>query len=251
MKIVTWNCNLNFAKKYEHIESMDVDVCIVQECERLNEDYFPNSRFFWTGRIENKGLGYSLNKGVTESSNEIVFRMDTDDIMKAERITTQITYLKENPSCALCGSQVEMFPDNDINKIMSVTRHVNITWAEYKKNKRMQNNHWTLRTIVWVGKKFSLVTIKLYNEKGKIIGSGSKRVNGTINWKPRWKLTRIKEQGPFGAASKEIFEQWPPLMEEVPPLITDYTVGQALFGAYEIDLQGCTTNYCLEKQGLK
>ena len=57
MKIVTWNCNLNFAKKYEHIESMDVDVCIVQECERLNEDYFPNSRFFWTGRIENKGLG--------------------------------------------------------------------------------------------------------------------------------------------------------------------------------------------------
>ena len=57
MKIVTWNCNLNFAKKYQHIESMDADICIIQECERLNEDYFPNSKFFWTGRIENKGLG--------------------------------------------------------------------------------------------------------------------------------------------------------------------------------------------------
>ena len=115
----------------------------------------------------------------------------------------------------------------------------------------IQNRHWTLRTVVWVGKKFSLVTIKLYNEQGLVIGNGSKRVNGTINWKPRWKLTRIKEQGPFGAGSKEIFEQWPPLMEEVPPLISDKTVGQAMIGAYEIKLEGCTTNYCLEKQGLK
>ena len=63
MKIVTWNCNLNFAKKYEHIESMDVDICIIQECERLNEDYFPNSKFFWTGRIENKGLGILIKNG--------------------------------------------------------------------------------------------------------------------------------------------------------------------------------------------
>jgi hypothetical protein len=115
----------------------------------------------------------------------------------------------------------------------------------------IQNKHWTLRTIVWVGKQFSLVTIKLYNEKGLVIGNGSKRVTGTINWKPRWKLTRIKEQGPFGAGSKEIFEQWPPLMEEVPPLITDYTVGQAMISVYDIKLLGCTTNYCLEKQGLR
>ena len=45
MKIVTWNCNLNFAKKYQHIESMDADICIIQECEKLKEDYFPNKRF--------------------------------------------------------------------------------------------------------------------------------------------------------------------------------------------------------------
>ena len=63
MKIITWNCNLNFAKKYEHIESMDADVCIIQECEKLKEDYFPNSKFFWTGRIENKGLGVLVKNG--------------------------------------------------------------------------------------------------------------------------------------------------------------------------------------------
>ena len=63
MKIVTWNCNLNFARKYEHIESMDADVCIIQECEKLKEDHFPNSKFFWTGRIENKGLGILVKNG--------------------------------------------------------------------------------------------------------------------------------------------------------------------------------------------
>ena len=63
MKIITWNCNLNFAKKYQHIESMDADICIIQECEKLKEDYFPNSKFFWTGRIKNKGLGVLVKNG--------------------------------------------------------------------------------------------------------------------------------------------------------------------------------------------
>ena len=57
MKIVSWNCNLNFAKKYQYIENHDADVIIIQECENLKEDYFPDRKFFWTGRIENKGLG--------------------------------------------------------------------------------------------------------------------------------------------------------------------------------------------------
>lgn len=57
MKIMTWNCNLNLAKKYEHIESFDADILIIQECEKLKENYFSGRKFFWTGRIENKGLG--------------------------------------------------------------------------------------------------------------------------------------------------------------------------------------------------
>jgi exonuclease III len=57
MKIMTWNCNLNLAKKYEYIESIDADIVIIQECEKLEENYFSGRKFFWTGRIENKGLG--------------------------------------------------------------------------------------------------------------------------------------------------------------------------------------------------
>ena len=51
MRIVTWNCNLSFAKKFEHLEYIDADILIIQECENLQENYFPNSKYFWTGRI--------------------------------------------------------------------------------------------------------------------------------------------------------------------------------------------------------
>jgi len=42
---------------------MNADIYIIQECEKLKKDYFPNSKFFWTGRIENKGLGVLAKNG--------------------------------------------------------------------------------------------------------------------------------------------------------------------------------------------
>ena len=70
MKILSWNCNLKFAKKYEKLESIDADILIIQECENLKKNYFPNAKFFWTGRIENKGLGI-LIKNQSASIDEI------------------------------------------------------------------------------------------------------------------------------------------------------------------------------------
>lgn len=57
MKVISWNCNLNFEKKYKQLEEHDADIIVIQECEKLDENYFPHRKFFWTGRIENKGLG--------------------------------------------------------------------------------------------------------------------------------------------------------------------------------------------------
>ena len=73
MKIITWNCNLKFKQKFELISSYDPDICFVQECEKLNSDFFPGYKYFWTGRNENKGLGI-LTKGdnfiIDESHNK-------------------------------------------------------------------------------------------------------------------------------------------------------------------------------------
>jgi hypothetical protein len=106
------------------------------------------------------------------------------------------------------------------------------------------NKHWTLRTIVSVGEKYSIFTTYLYDETGKVIGHSSQTAWGTIRWHPRWKLTTIKEQGPFGAGSKEIFERWPDRMEEVPPLITPLTVSQARFGYYWVKKSACKNKSC-------
>lgn len=57
MKVITWNCNLKFKEKFELIDGYDPDICFIQECEKLNSDYFPNYKYFWTGRNEKKGLG--------------------------------------------------------------------------------------------------------------------------------------------------------------------------------------------------
>lgn len=110
----------------------------------------------------------------------------------------------------------------------------------------VQNNHWTLRTIVSVGEKFSVFQTILYDEKGKIIGSSNQTAWGTIRWKPQWKLTKVKESGGFGGDKEtEIFEMWPPKMEEIPPLITPRIVGQSVFGFYfGVDKSACRLSFC-------
>ena len=37
MKLLTWNCNLNLAQKFQILEPYNCDIFIIQECERLNK----------------------------------------------------------------------------------------------------------------------------------------------------------------------------------------------------------------------
>ena len=97
----------------------------------------------------------------------------------------------------------------------------------------VENNHWTLMTYVYVGAKYATVTVKLYDEKGREISKGTKTAHGKIRWIPQWKLTRIKQSGGMmGDKETEIFEMYPPKMEELPPLITPFHVHQAMLANY-------------------
>lgn len=62
MKIVTWNCNGAFRKKFERISELKADIYIIQECENPEEsknlEYKEWSKnFLWIGDTKNKGLG--------------------------------------------------------------------------------------------------------------------------------------------------------------------------------------------------
>ena len=75
MKIVTWNCNLQFSKKSKLVDSFDADVLVIQECEYLPVDYKPGYQLFWQGRNQKKGLAVLVrgNESVMVENDEIAF----------------------------------------------------------------------------------------------------------------------------------------------------------------------------------
>ena len=62
MKIVTWNCNGAFRKKFQTLAELKADIYIIQECEdplqSKDKPYQEWSKnHIWIGDTKNKGLG--------------------------------------------------------------------------------------------------------------------------------------------------------------------------------------------------
>ena len=69
MKIITWNCNGAFRKKYHTLDKYHADILIIQECENPNlstKVYSEWSKdYFWIGKNKNKGLGVFAKNSMT------------------------------------------------------------------------------------------------------------------------------------------------------------------------------------------
>lgn len=61
---------------------------------------------------QNQGLGKALNFGMQKCSNELIARMDTDDIAEPNRFELQIKEFEQDKELTLCGGQIEEFADN-------------------------------------------------------------------------------------------------------------------------------------------
>lgn len=99
--------------------------------KKLLEQFIKTTRFTSLVYHENEtniGVSASLNKGVLLCNNEIIIRMDSDDIMKPERIITQLEFMKKNPDIHICGAQILQF---DNTGIIGNTSHKSYTWDEY------------------------------------------------------------------------------------------------------------------------
>jgi glycosyltransferase involved in cell wall biosynthesis len=67
---------------------------------------------------KNVGLGLALNLGLNACRNELVARMDTDDISKPDRCEKQLKKFAERPELAIVGAWVDEFaqsPDQVIS----------------------------------------------------------------------------------------------------------------------------------------
>lgn len=61
MRIVTWNCNGAFRRKFELVDALDADILVIQECEdpaQSSSEYRAwAGDYAWIGYGKNKGLG--------------------------------------------------------------------------------------------------------------------------------------------------------------------------------------------------
>lgn len=93
---------------------------------------------------KNAGLGNALNEGLRVCRNELIARMDSDDISKPNRCYKQINEFRRNPELGILGTQIEEFV-GDITNIVS-KRIVPTSQEEIKKFARRRSpfNHPTV-----------------------------------------------------------------------------------------------------------
>lgn len=93
---------------------------------------------------ENRGLGLALREGILYCSNELIARMDTDDIAKKNRFEKQLEEFSKDSKLDICGSHIIEF-EGTIENILS-KRKVPLTNDEIVKYQRRRSayNHMTV-----------------------------------------------------------------------------------------------------------
>ncbi len=95
-------------------------------------------------RPVNQGLGMALQAGVPECSNELIARMDTDDICREDRFEKQLAEFEKDPDLDIIGSCIDEFEDTPEDIVAS--RNVPLTDEEIKKYQKRRDgfNHMTV-----------------------------------------------------------------------------------------------------------
>jgi len=109
------NQNGNFAIELVWINDgtdKDGTLLLKQELQRFQKTK-KNAKVIYKKQSTNMGLSYCLHEGVLLCSNEIIFRMDSDDIMAPERLNIQYNFMHNTPDCVLCGSDMITFTSNN------------------------------------------------------------------------------------------------------------------------------------------
>ena len=167
-KIKYINECLNSIKKQMGDFSMEI-IWINDGSDKLNttllkqtlEIFKQTTRFIKVVYYENdvnKGIGYTLNKGIEMCSNDIIMKMDSDDIMMPNRIQKQLQFMEKNPDMKVIGGQVQMFGKE--NKLLSKTDHLSITWEEFKEKKP----HWFINHPTVCYRKSAVLEAGNYNK---------------------------------------------------------------------------------------
>lgn len=122
------------------------DGSLTSELENVLKDYKSkyNELFTIVESKENVGLGRALNLGLKYCKNELVARMDTDDISSKDRCEQQLKMFDKNKSLDLVGGDITEFIDDEKNiKGKRVVPKTDVEIKNYIK-RRCPFNHGTV-----------------------------------------------------------------------------------------------------------
>ena len=80
---------------------------------------YPDKRIKYLRNDTNRGISFSLNKGLDATNGEFIARLDADDISLPFRLEKQVEFLNENKDYTLCGTYFQT-----INAKGKILKHV-------------------------------------------------------------------------------------------------------------------------------
>jgi glycosyltransferase involved in cell wall biosynthesis len=69
-------------------------------------------RLHWLDNGENRGVIFSVNRGLSEARGEYIARFDADDLCRPERLELQVNFLDSNRNCDIVCGFIQMFDDS-------------------------------------------------------------------------------------------------------------------------------------------
>jgi GT2 family glycosyltransferase len=119
------------------------------------------TRYIYLKNRVNLGTAKSSNRGLKVCSSEIVFKMDSDDIMFPDRMSKQITFMTEHPDAVLCGANIRLFTVVDgCRRFIHDTQHpAIITWDQLYQEKPS----WYMNNPTLCYRKKAIMNIGAYN----------------------------------------------------------------------------------------
>jgi len=131
-----YNCEKYIAKAIEsvlHQTFNDFELIIINDgsTDRTEEiiKSFSDSRILYQINNTNKGLVFTLNKGIDIAKGRYIARMDGDDICHRERFKKQLDHLQLNKEVDILATVVTLI---DENEIVSGTWHSDINHVNAK-----------------------------------------------------------------------------------------------------------------------
>jgi glycosyltransferase involved in cell wall biosynthesis len=105
------------AQTYRDFEFIIIDDGSNYSVKEFLRQNFSDPRLKISQNSRNRGLIYSLNKGVKTARGEWIARMDADDIARPERLQKELDFAKKHPQYDVIGALAQEFSDQQPSPI--------------------------------------------------------------------------------------------------------------------------------------